>query len=42
MENHKIFQKDGKPKIYPEGWKIKNNQKGRMDNHKMFQKDGTS
>ena len=41
MENSKIFQKDGKLKNVPEGWKIEKSSK-RMENLKIFQKDGKS
>ena len=41
MENHNIFQKDGKTKNLLEGWKIENSSR-MIENHKMFQKDGKS
>ena len=39
MKNQKNFQKDGKLKNLPEGWKIEKSSR-RMENRKIFQKDG--
>ena len=46
MENLKIFenpfQKDGKYKNLPEGWKKEEKNSKRMEKWKIFQKDGKS